>query len=78
MSEDEPYQFKKEIKPAIGATKTICTFILKIENGVKSDYRSYSNYSKTKHAEILEVIILRNLTKISIVFLIENYTIFHR
>ena len=50
----------------MGTTKKMCTFILKIENGAKSDFRSYSNYSKTKHTEILEMIILRNLTKISI------------
>ena len=50
-------------------------FILKIENGAESDFKSYSKYSKTKHAEILEVIILRNLTKISTDFLIKNYTI---
>ena len=27
----------------LGATKKICTFILKIENGAKSDFRSYTN-----------------------------------
>ena len=49
----------------MGATKKMCTFILKIENGAKSDLISYSNYSKTNHTEIQEMIILR-------VFLIKN------
>ena len=31
----------------MGATKKMCTFILKIESGAKSDFRSYSHYSKT-------------------------------
>ena len=34
----------------------------------KSDFRNYSNCSERTHAEILKVIILRNLTKINIVF----------
>ena len=46
----------------------MCTYFLKIENCAKSDFRNYPNYSKDKHTEILEFIILRNLTKIDIVF----------
>ena len=41
---------------------------LKIENGANSDFRNYLKYSKTKHTEILELIVLRNHTKINIVF----------
>ena len=51
----------------LGATKTWAHFFFLIENA-KSDFRNYPNYSKDKHTEILEVIILRNLTKINIVF----------
>ena len=51
MSEDEPYQFQKEIKPAIGATKKICTFILKIENGAKTNIsKKVLSHLNTKYA----------------------------
>ena len=46
----------------------MCTYFLKLENCAKSYFKDYPNYSKDKHTEILEVIILRNLTKINIVF----------
>ena len=48
--------------------KNMQTF-LKTENCAKSDFRNYPNCSERTHAEILKVIILRNLTKINIVFL---------
>ena len=46
----------------------MCTYFLKLENCAKSYFKDYPNYSKDKHTEILEVIILQNLTKINIVF----------
>ena len=51
----------------MGATKKMCKFFY-IENCAKSDFKNYTNYSKVKHTEILQVIILRNLTKINTVF----------
>ena len=56
----------------MGATKKKCTFLLEIGNCAKNNFRNYSNYSKGKNTEILEVIILRNLTKINIVFVATN------
>ena len=44
----------------LGATKKICTFILKIENGAKSDFRSYSKLVKDQNSA--EIYIEGNLT----------------
>ena len=53
----------------MGATKKIRTFILTVENFSKSYFRKCPNYWKSKIPEISEVIILRNLSKINILYL---------
>ena len=56
------------IKSTEWLLQTKCAHFFKIENYAKSDFRNYPNCSERKHIEILEVIKLRNLTKINIVF----------
>ena len=48
----------------MGATKKMCTFLFKLKDCAKSNFRKYPNNSNDKQTEILAVIILRNPTKI--------------
>ena len=59
----------KSFFPTLGATKKIRRFILTVENFSKSYFRKCPNYWKTKIPENSEVIILRNLSKIIILYL---------